>query len=123
MGRRASAVGVVLLLAGNALAAPGRKACVFSARFEPVWNAALETAREAYLLDKTSREQGYLRFRTGPLRRYRFDALVSDAGLGKTRVLVELRPRVYGLEKSAWHNGERFLGLVAAKLKQSGDCK
>jgi hypothetical protein len=35
---------------------------------------------------------------------------IVDAGSGKTRVELELRTNLRGIEKDAWRNGDRYLG-------------
>ena len=45
---------------------------------------------------------------------------IVDAGSGKTRVELELRTNLRGIEKDAWRNGDRYLGLLAQKLQRGG---
>ena len=114
------AVGFVALAVIFAVSGLGgtKKARVFNARFEAVWTAAVEVAKDAFLPDKTSREEGKLRFRTGPFRGYRFDVVIVDAGGGKTRVELELRTNLYGVHKDAWRSGDRYLNLLAQRLQR-----
>jgi len=117
--RRAGIVALALLFALNGLAS-SRKSRVFNAQFEAVWTAAAGVANDAFVTDQASKEQGRLRFRSGPFRRYRFDVVVVEAGAGKTRVELELRTNLRGIEKDAWRNGDRYLTLISQRLQQGG---
>ena len=108
-----------MILAFNGLAS-NRKSRVFNAQFEAVWTAAAEVAKDAFLTDHTSKEQGRLRFRSGPFRGYRFEVVVVDAGAGRTRVELELRTNLRGIEKDAWRNADRYLTLIAQRLQRGG---
>jgi len=117
--RSAAIVALVMVLAFNGLAS-NRKSRVFNAQFEAVWTAAAEVAKDAFLTDHTSKEQGRLRFRSGPFRGYRFEVVVVDAGAGRTRVELELRTNLRGIEKDAWRNADRYLTLIAQRLQRGG---
>ena len=95
-----------------------KKVRVFNSRYEAVWSAATEVAKDAFLPDRASKEEGKLRFRAGPFRGYRFEVFIVDAGSGKTRVELELRTNLRGIEKDAWRNGDRYLALLAQKLQR-----
>jgi hypothetical protein len=112
-------VALVVVFAVNGMGAD-KKARVFNARVEAVWTAAAEVAKDAFLLDKASKEEGKLRFRAGPFRGYRFEVVMVDAGPGKTRVELELRTNLRGIEKDAWRNGDRYLNMLAQRLQQGG---
>jgi hypothetical protein len=108
------------LLAAQAAAA-SRKSKIFNAGFDAVWTAAVEVARDGFLADRASRREGKLRFRTGPLRGYRFEVALTDAGGGRTRVEVEWLANYYAVhqeEKEAWRRGDRYLLLLARRLRQ-----
>jgi hypothetical protein len=98
----------------------GKKSRVFNSRYETVWTAAVDVAKEGFLPDMTSREEGKLRFRTGPLRKYRFEVVIVDVGSGKTRADVELLTNLAQIEKDAWRSGDRYLTLLAQRLQQGG---
>ena len=117
--RSAAIVALVMVLAFNGLAS-NRKSRVFNAQFEAVWTAAAEVAKDAFLTDHTSKEQGRLRFRSGPFRGYRFEVVIVDAGAGRTRVVLELRTNLRGIEKDAWRNADRYLTLIAQRLQRGG---
>jgi hypothetical protein len=117
--RSAGIVALAMVLAFNGLAS-NRKSRVFNAQFEAVWTAAAEVAKDAFLTDHTSKEQGRLRFRSGPFRGYRFEVVIVDAGAGRTRVELELRTNLRGIEKDAWRNADRYLTLIAQRLQQGG---
>ena len=97
-----------------------RKSRIFNAEFDAVWNAAAEVAKDAFLTDHTSREEGRLRFRSGPFRGYRFDVFVVNAGAGRTRVELQLRTNLRGIEKDAWRNADRYLTLISQRLPRGG---
>ncbi len=115
---------VVLIALFAAFSAGGlgasRKSRVFNTRFETVWTAAVDVAKEGFLPEMTSREQGKLRFRTGPLRKYRFEVVIVEVGAEKTRVDVDLRTNLTQIEKDAWRSGDRYLTLLAQRLQQGG---
>jgi hypothetical protein len=115
-------VGIIALAALSATSGLGfsKKSRVFNARFEAVWSAAAGVANDAFLADKISRAEGKLRFRCGPLRGYRFEAFIVEVGAGKARVELELQTNLRGIDKDAWRNGERYLSLVAQRLKRGG---
>jgi len=115
--RSAAIVALTMVLAFNGLAS-NRKSRVFNAQFEAVWTAAAEVAKDAFLTDHTSKEQGRLRFRSGPFRGYRFEVVIVDAGAGRTRVVLELRTNLRGIEKDAWRNADRYLTLIAQRLQR-----
>jgi hypothetical protein len=115
--RGAGIVVLAIVFALNGLAS-NRKSRVFNAQFEAVWTAAAEVAKDAFLTDQTSKEQGRLRFRSGPFRGYRFDVMIVEAGAGKTRVELELRTNLRGIEKDAWRNADRYLTLIAQRLQR-----
>ena len=117
--RSAAIVALTMVLAFNGLAS-NRKSRVFNAQFEAVWTAAAEVAKDAFLTDHTSKEQGRLRFRSGPFRGYRFEVVIVDAGAGRTRVVLELRTNLRGIEKDAWRNGDRYLTLISQRLQRAG---
>jgi len=117
--RSAGIVALAVVFAFNGLAS-NRKSRVFNAQFEAVWTAAAEVAKDAFLTDHTSKEQGRLRFRSGPFRGYRFEVVIVEAGAGKTRVELELRTNLRGIEKDAWRNADRYLTLIAQRLQQVG---
>jgi len=117
--RSAGIAALAMVLALNGLAS-NRKSRVFNAQFEAVWTAAAEVAKDAFLTDHTSKEQGRLRFRSGPFRGYRFEVVIVDAGAGRTRVELELRTNLRGIEKDAWRNADRYLTLIAQRLQQGG---
>jgi hypothetical protein len=117
--RSAVVVTLAVVFAVNGLAS-NRKSRVFNAQFEAVWTAASEVAKDAFLADRSSKEEGKLRFRSGPFRGYRFDVVVVDAGAGKTRVELELRTNLRGIEKDAWRNADRYLTLIAQRLQRAG---
>ena len=119
ISRGAGIVVLAIVFALNGLAS-NRKSRVFNAQFEAVWTAAAEVAKDAFLTDQTSKEQGRLRFRSGPFRGYRFDVMIVEAGAGKTRVELELRTNLRGIEKDAWRNGDRYLTLISQRLQQGG---
>ena len=106
------------LCASVSLAA-GSRARVYEARFDAVWMAAHSVAQDSFLLDNSSRDKGRLLFRTGPLRAYRFEVMVTQIQSGKTRVQLELRTNLRGLEKDAWRNAARYLDLVSKKVQGS----
>jgi hypothetical protein len=115
----AGIVTLAVVFAVNGLAS-NRKSRVFNAQFEAVWTAASEVAKDAFLADRSSKEEGKLRFRSGPFRGYRFDVVVVDAGAGKTRVELELRTNLRGIEKDAWRNADRYLTLISQRLQRAG---
>ena len=117
-------VGIIALAVVFAVSGLGsrKKSRVFNAQFEAVWTAAAGVAKDAFLADKISKEEGKLRFRSGPFRGYRFEVVIVDEGAGKTRVELELRTNLRGIEKDAWRNGDRYLTLIAQRL-QRGDGK
>jgi hypothetical protein len=117
--RSAGIIALAVLFAVNGMAS-NRKSRVFNAQFEAVWTAAAEVAKDAFLTDQASKEQGRLRFHSGPLRGYRFDVVVVEAGAGKTRVELELRTNLRGIEKDAWRNGDRYLTLISQRLQRGG---
>jgi|KBSMisStandDraft_5_1062788.scaffolds.fasta_scaffold406764_2 hypothetical protein len=117
ISRGAGIVVLAIVFALNGLAS-NRKSRVFNAQFEAVWTAAAEVAKDAFLTDQTSKEQGRLRFRSGPFRGYRFDVMIVEAGAGKTRVELELRTNLRGIEKDAWRNADRYLTLIAQRLQR-----
>jgi len=117
--RSAGIVALAMVLVFNGLAS-NRKSRVFNAQFEAVWTAAAEVAKDAFLTDHTSKEQGRLRFRSGPFRGYRFEVVIVDAGAGRTRVELELRTNLRGIEKDAWRNADRYLTLIAQRLQRGG---
>ena len=119
ISRGAGIVVLAIVFALNGLAS-NRKSRVFNAQFEAVWTAAAEVAKDAFLTDQTSKEQGRLRFRSGPFRGYRFDVMIVEAGAGKTRVELELRTNLRGIEKDAWRNADRYLTLIAQRLQRGG---
>ena len=113
-------VGIVALAAVCAMSGLGssKKSRVFDAQFEVVWSAAAGVAKDAFLADKISRTEGKLRFRCGPLRGYRFEAVIVEVGAGKARVELELQTNLRGIDKDAWRNGDRYLNLVAQRLQR-----
>ena len=115
-------VGIVALAVVFAFSGLGasKKSRVFNARFEAVWTAAVEVAKDAFLADKISKGEGKLRFRNGPFRGYHFEVVIVNAGPGKTRVALNLRTNLRGIEKDAWRNGERYLSLIAQRLQRGG---
>jgi hypothetical protein len=115
-------VGIVALAVVFTVSGLGasKKSRVFNAQFEAVWTAAAEVAKDAFLTDKTSKVEGKPRFRAGPFRGYRFEVVIVDAGAGKTRVELELRTNLRGIEKDAWRNGDQYLTLIAQQLKRGG---
>jgi hypothetical protein len=117
--RTAAIVALAVVFAVNGPAS-NRKSRVFNAQFEAVWTAASEVAKDAFLADRSSKEEGKLRFRSGPFRGYRFDVVVVDAGAGKTRVELELRTNLRGIEKDAWRNADRYLTLISQRLQRAG---
>ena len=117
ISRGAGIVVLAIVFALNGLAS-NRKSRVFNAQFEAVWTAAAEVAKDAFLTDHTSKEQGRLRFRSGPFRGYRFEVVIVDAGAGRTRVVLELRTNLRGIEKDAWRNADRYLTLIAQRLQR-----
>ncbi len=116
MLRRVIHISVLLLLCSVSAAAAGNRARVFSARFDAVWTAADSVAKDAFLLDHSSREKGLLRFRAGPFRGYRFEVGVVESAPGKTRVQLELKTNLRGIEKDAWRNADRYLDLISKRL-------
>jgi hypothetical protein len=110
---------LAVLFAASGLGS-SKKSRVFNAQFEEVWSAAAGVAKDAFLSDRISRAEGKLRFRCGPLRGYRFEAFIVEVGAGKARVELELRTNLRGIDKDAWRNGDRYLGLVAQRLQRSG---
>jgi hypothetical protein len=117
--RCAGILALAALLAKSGLGS-SKKSRVFNAQFEEVWSAAAGVAKDAFLADRISRTEGKLRFRCGPLRGYRFEAVIVEVGAGKARVELELRTNLRGIDKDAWRNGDRYLGLVAERLQRSG---
>lgn len=120
--RSAGFVALAVAFTASGLGA-SKKSRVFNTRFEAVWVAAVAVAKEGFLSDKTSKEEGKLRFRTGPLRGYRFEVVIVDAGAGKTRLEVELLTNFYAvkrIEKDAWRSGDRYITLLAQRLQQGG---
>ena len=115
-------VGIVALAAVCAMSGLGssKKSRVFSSQFDAVWTAATGVAGDAFLADKTSKAEGKLRFRCGPLRGYRFEAVIVEVGGGKSRVELELQTNLRGIDKDAWRNGDRYLSLVAQRLQRGG---
>ena len=118
--RAVAIVALTALFAVNGLAS-NRKSRVFNAQFDAVWTAASEVANDAFLADRSSKAEGKLRFRSGPFRGYRFDVMVVDAGAGRTRVELELRTNLRGVEKDAWRNAERYLTLISQRLQRGGN--
>jgi hypothetical protein len=113
---------LVLTFGWNATGAD-RKVRVFNSGFEAIWTAAVDVAREGFQVEKASREQGRLRFRTGPFRGYRFEAVITEVGVGKTQVTVELLTNYYAVPavgKDAWRTGDRYLSLLGQRLEQHG---
>jgi hypothetical protein len=120
--RRALAWTALALTFAAAAQGPSKKSRVFDAGFERVWTAGLEVATEAFLMTDAPRHGGTLRFRTGPLRGYRFEVVVVDLGRGKTRVQVELRSNYYVTEpvgKDGWREGDRYLKLLGEKVQRA----
>ena len=118
ISRAVAFAALVVTFGVNGLGAD-KRAHVFNSGFEAVWAAAVDVAKGGFLLDKISKEEGRLRFRTGPLRVYRFEVAITDVGGGKTRVELELRSNRYSLpavSKEAWRNGNRYLTLLGNKL-------
>ena len=114
---------VGILALGTVLAANGSgssKNRVFNAQFEEVWSAAAAVAKDTFLADRISRAKGKLRFRFGLLRGYRFEGVIVEVGAGKARIQLELRTNLRGIDKDAWRNGDRYLGLVAQRLQRGG---
>ncbi len=112
-------IALTLLCAVSGVGA-SKKSRAFNAQLEEVWTAAAGVAKEAFLSDKSSRAEGTLRFRCGPLRGYRFEAVILHEGAGKTRVQLELKTNLRGIDKDAWRNGDRYLSLVAQRLQRGG---
>jgi hypothetical protein len=83
--RCAGILALAALLAKSGLGS-SKKSRVFNAQFEEVWSAAAGVAKDAFLADRISRTEGKLRFRCGPLRGYRFEAVIVEVGAGKARV-------------------------------------
>jgi len=110
---------LALVIAAGALAAE-RKVHVFNAQAEAVWIAAWEVANDAFLVDKSSKAERKLRFRVGPLRAYRFEVVVINAGPRRTRVELELLTNLRGIQKDAWRNGDRYLTMIGQRLQRSG---
>ena len=79
-------------------------------------------AKEAFLADRISNDEGRLRLRAGPLRAYAFDVLVKDAGGGKTRVQMVLRTAstMPVVKRDAQRNAERYFGILRQRLEQQG---
>jgi hypothetical protein len=118
--KRRTAVLIALSIAFAVAGVAGtKKSRVFNARFDVIWVAAVDAAKDGFLLDKASKEQGKLRFRTGPFRRYRFEVSVIEVGTGRTRVEVELRTNFSAIEKDAWRSGDHYLDLLSQRLKGS----
>ena len=44
--------------------------------------------------------------------------MIVEAGAGKTRVELELRTNLRGIEKDAWRNADRYLTLIAQRLQR-----
>jgi len=103
----------VTVLFAAAAPAEDRKSRVFDARFDQVWTAGVEVAREAFPRAAFPNRQGTLRFRTGPFRGQGFEVTLLDLGGGKTRVELELRKRH---SRHAWRDGNRYLTLLGEKL-------
>ena len=98
----------------------GRKGRVFDARYDAVWSAAMDAAKEGFLPDPYFKQPGHLRFRAGSMQGYQFEVVVQDLGAGKTRVEVELRTRVYKVNRNALRNADRYLTIVSRKLQEHG---
>jgi hypothetical protein len=111
------ALGAVFAASGSATS---KKSRVFNAQFEEVWSAAAGVAKDTFLADRISKAEGKLRFRCGLLRGYRFEAVIVEVGAGKARMELELRTNLRGIDKDAWRNGDRYLGLVAQRLQRGG---
>jgi hypothetical protein len=107
---------LTVMCAANAAGA-SKRTRTFNARFDAVWKAADRAARDAFLLDHSSREDGELRFRAGLFRGYRFEVGVVESEPGKTRVEMELRTDLRGIDKDAWRNADRYLELIAHRLR------
>jgi len=104
-------------LCGSSTLAAANRTRVYEARFDAVWTAADSVAKESFLLDHSSRDKGRLLFRTGPLRAYRFEVVVTEMQPGRTRVQLDLRTNLRGLEKDAWRNAARYLDLVSRRVQ------
>ena len=110
---------VLLALTTLAISAHERKARVFDAPVDAVWNAAVEVGKEAFLLDLAQKDEGRMRLRAGPLRAYRFEVFLTPAPGGKTRVELQLHTRARGVtavSRDAWRSGDRFLSMLAGRL-------
>ena len=97
-------------------AAAGVRSRTYEAPSELVWEAAVEVSNRAFLVDAVSREDRRVRFRCGQLRRYCFEATVIPGTVATTRVVLQLRSKVRGIEREAWREGARYLQLVEQRL-------
>ena len=101
------------VLVAAAAPAENRRSRVFDARFDQVWTAGVEVAREAFPRTAFPNRQGTLRFRTGPFKGQGFEVVLLDVGGGKTRVELQLRnPH----SRHAWRDGDRYLTLLGEKI-------
>lgn len=92
---------------------------------ETVWAAAVDIARQEFVLGRVSKREGRLRFRAGPLRGYRFEVVVFSTGrIGRTRVEMELRTDFDGMDiKDARRNGDRYFALLAERLSKHSEIR
>jgi len=118
--RRGAPLIVLLLLHAANACADSKKVRVFNGGFETVWSAAVSAASDGFLSDRVSKEQGTLRFRSGPFRAYRFEVVVIPIGPARTRVEVELRTNRYGIERGAWRDGDRYLIMMLQRIERTG---
>ena len=121
LGRRAAMAAFAGQFVAGAMAA-SKRSRVYNATFDSVWNAATGVANDLFSLEMHSKQEGKVRFRTKPLPRYRFEAVIIDAGGRRIRVDLELRTNLYGMEKDAWRNGDKYLASIEQRL-HSGDVR
>ena len=119
-GPLAMATVLACLAVSSAFAAEiSKRTRAFNSSADTVWAAALDVAKQEFLLERTISKESKLRFRAGPLRRYRFEVALLSAGGRKTRVEIELRTNVYGMDKDAWRYGDRYFTLLTQRLNKS----
>jgi len=98
----------------------GMKSRVFEAPAELVWAAGAEVSNRAFLVDEVSKDDWTVRFRCGQLRGYHFEATVTPGTVATTRVVLQLRSNVRGIEREAWREGKRYLALIEQRLGRAG---
>jgi hypothetical protein len=82
-----------------------------------VWAAAVDVARSSFSLEASSKNDGVLRFRTGPKFGFRFDVSVRSISPSKTSVVVRVGTTgISAIDRSAWRSGGRYLEKLAARL-------